>query len=116
MFIFGNEVTGGVLGQNPIIDPKTTYEHNLDMQFDFRQINASILEQWFGISTSDTANALLGQFQTLPIIGKQEPVVSGLNTKNAQTTTNIYPNPLNGSTKIEFEADGNPIEIRLFDM
>ena len=116
MFVFGNEVTGGILGNNPTIDQNTTYEHNLDMQFDFRQINASILEQWFGIDPTDTSNALLGEFNTLPIIGKQEPVVSGLNPGKPNSAATIYPNPLNGSTKIDFISDGKPIEISLMDM
>lgn len=116
MFVFGNEVAGGILGNNPTIDQKTTYEHNLDMQFDFRQINASILEQWFGVDSGDTSNALLGEFDTLPIIGKQEPVVSGLHAGNGDSPATIYPNPLNGSTKIDFISDGKPIEISLMDM
>ena len=86
------------------------------MQFDFRQINASILEQWFGIDPTDTSNALLGEFNTLPIIGKQEPIVSGLNPGNPNSVATIYPNPLNGSTKIDFISDGKPIEISLMDM
>ena len=50
MFVFGNEVIGGVTGSNPHIPSKATYKDNLDMQYDFRQVYASVLEQWLGAS------------------------------------------------------------------
>ena len=48
MMIFGNNLNANVLGKNPKIDPKITWEDNLDAEFDFRQIYASIIEQWLG--------------------------------------------------------------------
>lgn len=115
MFVFGNEVTGGIVGDNPIISPNSTYEHNLDMQFDFRQVNASILEQWFGVDNSDASSALLGNFDTLPIIGKPDPVISGINPYK-DTTLKVYPNPITGPGHIEFNSDGAPVEISLIDL
>ena len=48
MMIFGNNLNANVLGKNPKIDPKITWEDNLDAEFDFRQIYASVIEQWLG--------------------------------------------------------------------
>lgn len=48
MMIFGNNLNANVLGKNPKIDPKFTWEANLDAEFDFRQIYASVIEQWLG--------------------------------------------------------------------
>jgi len=48
MMIFGNNLNANVLGKNPKIDPKATWEDNLEAEFDFRQIYASIIEQWLG--------------------------------------------------------------------
>jgi uncharacterized protein (DUF1501 family) len=48
MMIFGNNLNANVLGKNPKIDPKMTWEDNLDAEFDFRQIYASVIEQWLG--------------------------------------------------------------------
>ncbi len=115
LFVFGNEVTGGVLGNNPTIDSNSTFEHNLEMQYDFRQVNASIIEQWFGVSTADTTNVMLNEFETLPIIGKPE-VISGLNPLKTETEANIYPNPLVGITSIDFYSNGEPLEVSLMDL
>lgn len=46
MMIFGNNLNANVLGKNPKIDPSITWEDNLPSEFDFRQIYASIIEQW----------------------------------------------------------------------
>ena len=48
MMIFGNNLNANVLGKNPKIDPTFSWEANLDAEFDFRQIYASIIEQWLG--------------------------------------------------------------------
>lgn len=48
MMIFGNNLNANVLGKNPKIDPKITWEDNLDAEFDFRQIYSSVIEQWLG--------------------------------------------------------------------
>ena len=48
MMIFGNSLNANVLGKNPKIDPKITWEDNLDAEFDFRQIYSSVIEQWLG--------------------------------------------------------------------
>jgi uncharacterized protein (DUF1501 family) len=48
MMIFGNNLNANVLGKNPKIDPKATWEDNLEPEFDFRQIYASVIEQWLG--------------------------------------------------------------------
>ncbi len=48
MMIFGNSLNANVLGKNPKIDPKITWEDNLEAEFDFRQIYASVIEQWLG--------------------------------------------------------------------
>lgn len=46
MMIFGNSLNANVLGKNPKIDTKITWEDNLPAEFDFRQVYASIIEQW----------------------------------------------------------------------
>ncbi|MFY0652349.1 MAG: DUF1501 domain-containing protein [Cyclobacteriaceae bacterium] len=114
MFVFGNEVTGGMLGENPEIDSSMNHEDNLPMEYDYRQVNASILEQWFGVSPTESSSALLGQFDTLPIIGK--PIPTAINPFKQNDGVKVYPNPLNGVAYIDFHSDGNPIDISLVDM
>ena len=111
MFVFGNNVIGGVLGNNPVIPGSATYEDNLDMQFDFRQIYASLLEQWLGSSESNTAKVLLKSFETVPIIGE-----SYLATLEGEELLKVYPNPVQGPTQLEFITNGSPLKVDLLDL
>ena len=109
--VFGNEVIGGVLGDNPVIPRDATHEHNLDMQYDFRQIYASMLEQWLGESELNRNDVLLRSFDTVPIIG--ESYISNL---KGQELLKVYPNPVKGPTQLEFITNGSPIEVDLLNL
>ena len=111
MFVFGNQVIGGVLGTNPRIPSKATYQDNLEMQYDFRQIYASILEQWLGSSVNNSAQVLMKTFETVPVIGE-----SYLSKLDPQELLKVYPNPVTGPTQLEFITNGGPIEIELIDL
>jgi hypothetical protein len=115
MFVFGNDVIPGVLGADPIISAQSTYEDNLDMQYDFRAVYASILEQWFGKSAVDRQQVLLKDFDTVPII--QNAVVSTQNRlPRSQKSIRVFPNPIQASSVLEVDADGQPLRIDLLDM
>jgi uncharacterized protein (DUF1501 family) len=112
MFVFGNKVRGGVLGNNPVIPSNATYEDNLNAQFDFRQVYASVLEQWFNTSSSTVSNIMLNNFQTVPVIGPS------LVTETAdlyQQNFSIAPNPINTNATIHFLATGKQVEIKALD-
>ncbi|GJM30962.1 MAG: hypothetical protein DHS20C17_35970 [Cyclobacteriaceae bacterium] len=111
MFVFGNEVIGGVLGTNPEISRRATYEDNLDMQYDFRQIYASMLQQWLGSSESNNAEVFSREFDTVPIIGE-----SYLSNLEASDLLKVYPNPVTGPAEIEFITNGSPLEVDLIDL
>ena len=113
LFIFGNKVKGGVLGSNPVVDTGMTYEDNLPMEYDFRQVYSSVLEQWFGTDESQRDTVLFKDFETLDLIG--DPVISGLNP-DKKSLVNIYPNPLNGAAKIEYISDGKEMNISVMDL
>jgi len=113
MFVFGNAVRGGVLGDNPTISANATYEDNLAMQYDYRQVYASIMEQWLGISSENISATLAKDYTTLPIIG--EAVVSGIEDRMASDFM-VYPNPLNGQATIDFVSNGESMNIELVDM
>jgi uncharacterized protein (DUF1501 family) len=69
MFIFGNRISDDVLGKNPEIPEVARWQDNLAVEFDFRQVYASILDQWMGADTDTEKAALLKEFPKLPITG-----------------------------------------------
>ena len=113
LFVFGNAVAGGVLGSNPVVDSGMNYEDNLEMEFDFRQVYASVLEQWFGADSVKINSVLYKDFDTIPIIGDDAitTVPTGINQ-----TLNVYPNPLNGQATIEFLANSSPLNVEVLDV
>lgn len=115
MFVFGNEVIPGVLGYDPIIPPQSTYQDNLSMQHDFRAVYASILEQWFGKSSVDRRQILLQDFDTLPIL-RNEVVRTQHRLKQSAKRIKAFPNPLQATSVLEVQADGQPLRIDLLDL
>ena len=69
MFIFGNRIDDDVLGSNPNIPEVANWEDNLEVEFDFRQVYASILDQWMGADIETEKASLLKEFPKLPITG-----------------------------------------------
>jgi uncharacterized protein (DUF1501 family) len=66
MFLWGNLVQGGVVGENPNLSNLSN--GNLTMQFDFRAVYASVMTQWFGVSQSDLPAVLIRGFEPLNLI------------------------------------------------
>jgi uncharacterized protein (DUF1501 family) len=68
VILFGNKVDPNVLGKNPIIPDNTNYSYEMDMQYDFRQVYASVMNQWMGGSKAFTQEVLFKEFAQIPII------------------------------------------------
>ena len=62
MFIFGNKVDSSILGNNPAIPTNITWEDNLESEFDFRQVYASLINQWMGGSSNTAKDVLFKDF------------------------------------------------------
>jgi uncharacterized protein (DUF1501 family) len=68
VFVFGEGVQGGIIGQNPVFPEKLTVNDNLTMQTDFRAIYGTILEKWFKADASETATVLMRDYPSLPLM------------------------------------------------
>jgi uncharacterized protein (DUF1501 family) len=67
ILFFGSDLTGGIIGKNPIIPDTVLGSDNLAMQHDFRSVYASVLEKWVGASSSEIKDILKGDFPQLRI-------------------------------------------------
>ncbi len=68
VFVFGDGVKAGVIGENPVWPAKLTVNDNIAMQYDFRAIYSTLLEKWFRTDQASTASVLLKNFAPLPLI------------------------------------------------
>ncbi|HXH99076.1 MAG TPA: DUF1501 domain-containing protein [Sphingobacteriaceae bacterium] len=118
LFVFGDGVQQGVLGTSPVISSMVSVNDNVPMQYDFRSIYASILENWFCVPGVTLNNVMLKNYQSLPIIsntGSCNPVVSP-NINAGKKLIDNYPNPFQSSTTIEYETSGGHTLIQVFDV
>ena len=66
MFVMGSGVRGGCIGNDPNLSDLDG-QGNLKMEYDFRQVYSTILQDWFAAGQEETAAVLYRSFDTLPI-------------------------------------------------
>lgn len=119
LFLFGDYVKSGILGTSPIISANVGVNDNIPMQYDFRSVYASVLQNWFCVNPQVLNSIMLNNFQSLPVVRETAPCVSTNNDlANAQAGKSLisnYPNPFMGSTTINYESDGGHALIQIFD-
>ncbi len=124
LFIFGSQVNGlgsslvptGILGDNPVLPASASVDDNIAMQFDFRSIYASILDQWFGADPKESDTVLYSNFHRQPVI--RGAVLGAKPNPEASSDFALisnYPNPFSGSTRIQFRTTGGAAMLRVID-
>lgn len=118
MIVFGDYVNQGVLGNTPPMPTQVSVADNVPMQYDFRSVYASILEQWFCVPSTDLKKLLFSDYQSLPLMsGIACGTVTGIDDVNAageHTITN-YPNPFTDKTTITYKTRGGFTMVQIFD-
>ncbi|QQL48819.1 DUF1501 domain-containing protein [Mucilaginibacter ginkgonis] len=119
MILFGDYIQPGVLGTSPVISNNVGVNDNIPMQYDFRSVYASLLQQWFCVDPSTLGDILLNNFQSLPVIKSSAPCVSTQSELNASAGDKLisnYPNPFQSVTHVSFKSSGGHVLIQIFDV
>lgn len=116
MILFGNPVQSGILGTNPVIPANANVNDNIAMQYDFRSVYSSVLNEWFCVPQTDLNQIMLQNFQLLPIVQTTACDVSvhELNQKAGEALVWNYPNPFTASTYVTFKSAGGHILLQVF--
>lgn len=64
---FGAGVNGGIIGTSPVLPAVSTSGTQVPTQFDFRQLYASVMQNWLCLSATQSQNILDGSYNTLAI-------------------------------------------------
>lgn len=114
MFIFGKNARKNVHGTNPAIPANVTVNDNIPMQYDFRSVYATMLQDWLCVKTADLQQVMLQNFQSLPLVNTAacSPVVP--NTSGVTLIDN-YPNPFTTTTTIRFNTAGGHTLVQIMD-
>lgn len=107
MFVFGNQVQGGLYGSNPLIPQDADYTFNLPYEYDFRQIYQSVIGQHFCADMAAKEASLLRGYEELPILkGEHCTPVSTTEPFSVHKIGGIYPNPTTGKVELSGLANG----------
>jgi uncharacterized protein (DUF1501 family) len=88
LFVLGNTVNGGIIGNVPNLSSFDS-NSNLLHEYDYRQIYSSILNQHFGLSSDLINNALLTSFDDLDIISMSNSQSGDVNFDNQINVVDI---------------------------
>ncbi len=119
MFVFGKHAKGGITGSNPQIGSDVTVGDNLEMQYDFRQVYSTILEDWFCLPKNDVQTVMLDDFDRLSILNDACSVTSAQRERQRRSGNAWvmnYPNPFTHSTTIKFASEGDHVIVELLDV
>ena len=116
MMLFGDAVQSGIIGVNPAIPANANVNSNVAMQYDFRSVYSSVLNQWFCVPDTDLNQIMLQNFQLLPLIQTTacEVSVHDLNQKAGESLVSNYPNPFTASTYVTFKSSGGHVLLQVF--
>lgn len=117
VILFGNHVNAGIIGANPQIPGDAQYWYNLDLEFDFRQIYASLLVQWLCVPDEIVQNILFKDFDQIPLIhGTDCSPVSTSPMKQAPLVVGkVFPNPVIDYANVEFDSMGGVVHVQVYD-
>ena len=120
--LFGGKVKGGIYGSNPNL---TDFDNNANLlhEFDFRQLYATLMTQWFDLDQVEIENILYHQFETFPLIDNRFSQVSYPSGREADLSipkhyelSKAFPNPFNPRTTLNYAVkESGMIDITIYD-
>ena len=112
LFLFGKCISQSVIGSNAVISSDVIKQKGVDMQFDFRDVYASIMKDWFKVSEERIENIfpdhtpsyidIMDEF----LCSEQDNVDPFL----------LWPNPSEGLFFVDFYSPGGDTKVNLVDV
>ena len=113
LFVFGSCLENQMIGNNPEIPEAPDPQEGVSMQYDFRSVYGSILQDWFKVPEDEIRASLYQDYQYLPIlcfnIKNKEEFDTNINSSN-------YPNPFEQYTNITFSCENDRVRVSIFDV
>lgn len=116
LFVFGSCLSAQVIGNNPVVPANIVNQAGVPMQYDFRDVYASILHDWFGVTETDVQALFEHQVSLIPIARACNGNV-GIDEQVATTTQELicYPNPASHSATVSFETGNEYVNLAVFN-
>jgi hypothetical protein len=113
VIFFGYMINGGVTGTSPVLPTNPTSSTQVPLQFDFRQLYATVMQKWLCMTAAESETILNGTYATLPIINEVLLPLEGIELKGmwengfAKLEFEVYENDTYDSFIIERSTDGS---------
>lgn len=85
VLFFGSKLNGGLIGVSPNIPATATTNTQVNMQFDFRQVYATVMQNWLCMSAAQSQTVLGSNFNTLSIFNGTALPLTGIHLSAAWT-------------------------------
>lgn len=114
LLLFGTCLSISIMGSNPIIGNSIINQEGIPMEYDFRDIYASILKDWFQVPAADIQALFEHSVTFYPLL---DSCNVGLNELElAEHHALIYPNPCYTNSTVRFMAQNEWVKIVVLDM
>lgn len=115
LMLFGSCVKPGILGENAQIIVDAEPQEGVAMQYDFRSVYATVLNDWLGMAEADIYSILSTDVQFLPLIEGCSLMTVIQNEVFTDVHFKIYPNPAADYTSMEWLSSGEEWTATLLD-
>jgi uncharacterized protein (DUF1501 family) len=117
VIIFGNSVNGGISGTSPFVPAVSDGNTQVPLQFDYRQIYATIMQQLFCMTATQAQTVLNGVYSTLPLFTASVVPLEGIElTANwegdlGKINFSVFENETYENFEVEKSTDGITFQL-----
>jgi uncharacterized protein (DUF1501 family) len=116
VLFFGAGVKSGIIGTSPVLPTNPGPNTQVPMQYDFRQLYATVMQKWMCMSSADSQSVLNGVYSTLPIFNEVILPLDGITLSAAwegdfaKLQFDVFENDKYDLFVVERSATGNAFE------
>tara|TARA_B110000902_G_scaffold112678_1_gene132935 strand:+ start:95146 stop:96711 length:1566 start_codon:yes stop_codon:yes gene_type:complete len=111
LLLFGKCISSPVIGSNPLIAGEIENQKGVDMQFDFRDVYASVLKDWFRVP-EEQIESVFGDHSPAYISLMDGCYSNGLHNEEPIL---LWPNPGSGVAFVDFYSHEGQTVVNLVD-
>ena len=115
LILFGSCVNPGIIGDNAEIPANVGIQDGVAMQYDFRDVYGSVLEDWFEVPTEDIEAILKPDYQHLAVLNPCDSTAV-TDTEILRPDVENFPNPFRHTTTIRFTCADERVRLSVFNM
>jgi uncharacterized protein (DUF1501 family) len=117
LFLFGSCIRHQIIGDHPEIDTQVGLDEGVPMQYDFRDVYGTVLQNWLGFKEADVSNVINRKIQLLPLFKSGCTEITSVTQRSHENEFEIHlhPNPASNYVQFELSTMHGFTQISVFD-